>query len=224
MVERVHQSLKASLMAGCTGENWKLQLPWVLLGLRTAPKANGEASSAEKVYGETLVVPGEFFPTHTDEADIPIARLRETAGKFTPCLKTFSDRTRNLQPKALSSCKHVFVRNDTHHPPLTRPYQGPYHVLRRTVKAYLILIHVREDWVSINRLKPTTLIDKDGAKEEPGRCPSVPPQNRTSPEINEPPKQSCGHPHTCVAITEINIETSDHSVGKLCLSSRARYI
>ncbi|XP_066943483.1 uncharacterized protein [Macrobrachium rosenbergii] len=58
MVERFHRSLKASLMVHCSSENWKYQLPWVILGLRTSPRANSNPSSAEKVYGETLVVPG----------------------------------------------------------------------------------------------------------------------------------------------------------------------
>ncbi|XP_064116676.1 uncharacterized protein LOC135222521 [Macrobrachium nipponense] len=88
MVERVHRSLKASLMARCTGKDWKSQLPWVLLGLRNAPRANGEASPAEKVYWEPLTVPGEFFPTNTDDADVSITRLRESTRKFTPCFKT----------------------------------------------------------------------------------------------------------------------------------------
>ncbi|XP_066950799.1 uncharacterized protein [Macrobrachium rosenbergii] len=49
LVERLHRSLKASLMARCTAENWKYQLPWVLLGMRTTPRANGDQSAAEKV-------------------------------------------------------------------------------------------------------------------------------------------------------------------------------
>ncbi|XP_064100840.1 uncharacterized protein LOC135211461 [Macrobrachium nipponense] len=112
LVEGVHRLLKASLMARCTGEDWKSQLPWVLLSLRTAPRANGEASPVEKVYGEPLTVPGEFFPTNAGDADVSIARLRESAGRFTPCIKTFSDRTKHFLPKALSSCEHVFIRDD----------------------------------------------------------------------------------------------------------------
>ncbi|XP_064120766.1 uncharacterized protein LOC135225365 [Macrobrachium nipponense] len=122
MVERVHRSIKASLMARCTCENWESQLPWDLLGLRTPPRANGEASPAEKVYGEPLTVPGEFFPTNADDADVPIARLQESAGKFTACVKTFSNRTKRFLMKALSSCKHVFVKDDARRLPLTRPY------------------------------------------------------------------------------------------------------
>ncbi|XP_068204643.1 uncharacterized protein [Palaemon carinicauda] len=48
MDERAHRTLKAALMARCTVEHWKAQLPWVLLGLCTAPRADGEPS-AEKV-------------------------------------------------------------------------------------------------------------------------------------------------------------------------------
>ncbi|XP_064110227.1 uncharacterized protein LOC135218012 [Macrobrachium nipponense] len=122
MVERFHRSLKASLMARCTGEDWKSQLPWVLLGLLTAPRSNGEPSPAEKVYGEPLAVSGEFFPTNADDSNVSITRLQESAGKFTPCIKTFSDRSKHFLPKALSSCKQVFIRDDACCPPLRRPY------------------------------------------------------------------------------------------------------
>ncbi|XP_066940949.1 igE-binding protein-like [Macrobrachium rosenbergii] len=74
MVERAHRSLKAALMGVCTDKRWKEQLPWVLLGLRTTLKTSGDISPAEKVYGETLVVPGKFFPPSADGTDIPLPR------------------------------------------------------------------------------------------------------------------------------------------------------
>ncbi|XP_066973170.1 uncharacterized protein [Macrobrachium rosenbergii] len=77
MVERTHCSLKAALMARCTDENWKAQLPWVLLGLHTAPRANGKESPTEKVNSKVLAIPGEFFPTEPDDPDTPLPRLRE---------------------------------------------------------------------------------------------------------------------------------------------------
>lgn len=59
MVERLHWTLKAALMAhGDT--RWSEILPTVLLGLRTAWKADLGCSSAEIVYGEPLEIPGEF--------------------------------------------------------------------------------------------------------------------------------------------------------------------
>jgi transposase InsO family protein len=62
-VERVHRVLKASLMARNCAENWLAHLPWVLLGIRTMPREGLNISSAEMLYGDALVVPGEFFPT-----------------------------------------------------------------------------------------------------------------------------------------------------------------
>ncbi|ROT85274.1 hypothetical protein C7M84_018261 [Penaeus vannamei] len=63
MVERFHRTLKAALMARCTKSDWKAQLPWVLLGIRTSPKEGLQVSPAEMVFGEALTVPGEFFPS-----------------------------------------------------------------------------------------------------------------------------------------------------------------
>ncbi|XP_066964198.1 uncharacterized protein [Macrobrachium rosenbergii] len=112
MVERVHCSLKAALMACCTDERWKEQLPWVLLGLCTTPKANGDASPVEKICGETLAIPGEFFPPSADGANTTLLKLRELTQKFAPCHKTFTDRTTTYRPPALDSCAYVFVRVD----------------------------------------------------------------------------------------------------------------
>ncbi|XP_066937349.1 uncharacterized protein [Macrobrachium rosenbergii] len=133
-VERFHRSLKVSLMARCSSENWKYQLPWFLLRLRTAPRANGDPSSAEKVYGETLVVPGELVTEDRD--DVGTQGLRDRVGKFAPCQKTFTDRTSPFMPPGLSSATLVFVRNNAVHPPLTRPYRGPFLVLGRNKKAF----------------------------------------------------------------------------------------
>ncbi|XP_066937051.1 uncharacterized protein [Macrobrachium rosenbergii] len=126
MVERAHCSRKAALMARCTDERWKEQLSWVLLGLHTPPEST---SPAEKVYGETLVVPGEFFPP-ADGADTHLPRLRELAQKFAPCHKTLNNRTTTYSPPALHSCAYVFVRVDALNQALQGPHQssgGPRH-------------------------------------------------------------------------------------------------
>ena len=48
LVERFHRHLKSALRARLTGPSWTQELPWVLLGIRTAPKDLG-CSSAEMV-------------------------------------------------------------------------------------------------------------------------------------------------------------------------------
>jgi len=64
LIERWYRSLKTALTARCTTATWTSQLPWVLLGLRTTPKEDLAHSAAEMVYGQLLVVPGEFFPSN----------------------------------------------------------------------------------------------------------------------------------------------------------------
>ena len=56
LVERFHRHLKSALRARLTGPNWIDELPWVLLGIRTAPKEDLGCSSAKLVYGAS--------PTH----------------------------------------------------------------------------------------------------------------------------------------------------------------
>ncbi|XP_068246884.1 uncharacterized protein [Palaemon carinicauda] len=86
MIKIAHRTLKAAQLVRCTDEHWKAQFPWVLVGLRTAPCADGEPSPPEKVYGEGLTVPGEYFPATID--DTKLDHLRDIAWKFIPCLKT----------------------------------------------------------------------------------------------------------------------------------------
>ncbi|XP_068220206.1 uncharacterized protein [Palaemon carinicauda] len=177
MVERTHHTFKAALMASCMDEHWKAQFSWLLLGLRTAPRADSEPSPAEKVYGEALTVPSEFFPATTD--DTKLDHLREIVGKFRPCLKTYEDRTRNFMPKNLDNCDYVFIRVDAHRQPLTRLYRDPYKVIRRTAKSFLWNIHGQEDWMMIDRLKPAFLESNKKITAGPD-SPRIPPPNKSS--------------------------------------------
>ncbi|XP_066944510.1 uncharacterized protein [Macrobrachium rosenbergii] len=160
-------------MARCTAEDWKHQLPWVLLGLRTAPRADSTPSAAEQTYGEPLVVPGELV---TEDRHTPsLQRLRDVAGKFTPCKRTYTGRSTIFTPPELSSATHVFVRVDAIRPPLTRPYRGPFRMLERNSKAFLLALPGKADWVSVNRLKPAFLTESTDAATAPS------PPSRTSP-------------------------------------------
>ena len=61
-VERFHQQLKVALGARCRGADWLEHLPWVLLGLRAAPKEEAGVSAAEATYGHSLVLPNQLQP------------------------------------------------------------------------------------------------------------------------------------------------------------------
>ncbi|XP_066941283.1 uncharacterized protein [Macrobrachium rosenbergii] len=191
LVERFHRSLKASLMACCTAEDWKYQLSWVLLGLRTAPRANGDPSATEKVYEEPLVVPGELIME--DCHNLTVQRLRDTVRKFAPCQQTYTDKTSSFTPPGLSSTTHVF---DTVRPTLTRLYKGPFCVLERNDKAFRLAIHGMDDWVPVDRLKPTLLEeDVNGTTQRPPQEPSPPqpaqPKRKSWPLPEGPGPRQC---------------------------------
>ncbi len=61
MLERARRQIKDTLRARLAGVEWPLHLPWVLLGLRAAPKEDSAISSAELVFGAVLTLPGQFL-------------------------------------------------------------------------------------------------------------------------------------------------------------------
>ena len=157
IVERFHRTLKAALKARLETPGWIDELPWVLLGLRTAPKEDIGVSSAELVYGEPLSVPGEFIPTGTtpwSSSDFlknsrsPENIIHSHAPTTQHC------KPHSTVPRSLENTKYVFIRTDAHRGPLQRPYTGPYKVIRSGTKTFLIDIGGREELISIDRLKP----------------------------------------------------------------------
>ena len=130
LVERFHRSLKAALRARLTSSSWMDDLPWVMLGLRTAPKDDMGASVAEMVYGASLTVPGTFVaPSNGPEASVHLQRMRDIAGRLVPAPDVWHG-TRPAKPCArLSEAEFVFVRRDASHGPLAdtvyRAVPGP---------------------------------------------------------------------------------------------------
>ena len=157
LVERCHRTLKAALMSRCSTPEWSYQLPWVMLGIRTMPKEGLDVSTAEMVYGQPLVVPGEFFPpqtVNTTSQDIELQAARWAAKQFAPCNPTRHNQRESYISPGLLTSDYVFIRQDLVKPALSSPYRGPYKIIKRRNKAYQLNISGRIDWVSIDRLKP----------------------------------------------------------------------
>ncbi|XP_066967132.1 uncharacterized protein [Macrobrachium rosenbergii] len=147
LVERFHRSLKVSLTARCTAEDWKYQLLWVLLGLRTVTRADGAPSAAEKTYGKPLVVPGKLVTGSPQPISPEALRNRQ---QVRPLQEDIYREVGHLHAARAGLHYHVFVRDDVVHPPLTRPYRGPFRALERNSKAFLLTLHGRNNWVSID--------------------------------------------------------------------------
>lgn len=158
MVERFHRQLKASLKARGDTVHWSAELPIVLLGIRAAVKEDLKCSAADLVYGESLKLPGEFFVTNPstrsmDTNDV-IEKLRTTMQNLIPVDTRLPTKSKIFIPKDLNNCEFVFVRNDKVRPPLSQPYDGPFKVIRRLRKAFVIEQKGTSITVSIDRLKP----------------------------------------------------------------------
>ena len=84
LVERFHRHLKSSLRARLRDPHWSDELPWVMLGILTAPKEDLGVSSAELVYDCPLTVLGDFIADSVVAAT-PETFLRSSTRLFALC-------------------------------------------------------------------------------------------------------------------------------------------
>lgn len=114
------------------------------------------------VFGESTRLPGEFFENTVDEYQDPPQNFVRNLAQFSATLSYKPPRhvdRKSFIEKALFAPQttHVYVRIDSHRPPLRPVYKGPYKVLEKTKKHFLIDIHSGTDRVSIDRLKAAHL-------------------------------------------------------------------
>lgn len=187
LVERFHRQLKTAIT--CHGNsNWMESLPLVLLGIRSAYKADLNASTAELVYGEPLRVPGEFMeaktgPDETVDVTDYIARLRKFAHNLSPIpASRHSNRRSFFVFKDLRTSSHVFLRDNTCHPPLQPAYTGPHEVVERGDKNFKIRFNGKVVTVSIDRIKPAYILDDTKNNNKAFPEPPVAQESKSSPE------------------------------------------
>ena len=153
MIERAHRQLKDALRARVAAVDWPSHLPWVLLGLRAAPKEDSGISSAELVFGAPLTLPGEFVAAPEPPPQSFVDELRLAPPPPTTRPLTYAQAA--AAPAAsLLQAKFVYIRRGGTVPPLQPLYVGPYRVLSSGQKCFLLEIGGKEEVVSIDRLKP----------------------------------------------------------------------
>lgn len=121
--ERFHRSLKDALLTGLKDHNWVNKLPWVMLGIRTAPKVDLQCSSVELVYGQPLCVPGDFVPNTTLPWSATLQRdtLLDNAWLFAPVPTSHHGLSLSHITAGLQTANYVFVHQNTQ--------KGPLHLL-----------------------------------------------------------------------------------------------
>jgi hypothetical protein len=112
------------------GVDWPAHHPWVLLGLWAAPKEVSGISSAEAVFGQPLVLPGELVPG--DEAG-PADFSTSLASSSPPVMsqpRTYAEVVAGPPNWRLQLASMVYIRRGGSGPPLAPAYASPYKVVR----------------------------------------------------------------------------------------------
>ena len=112
---------------------------------------------------------------HRRRCAVPTSTSRDSSQVGTSSSRSHGTRPSSV-PTALADSRFVFVRRDSHRPPLTPPYEGPYKVLVHGDKSFVLDYGNRQDRVSIDRLKPAfvdPMTPIEAAKRAPrGRPPT----------------------------------------------------
>lgn len=160
LVERFHRQLKASIMARSGSRDWSEHLPVILLGIRNTIKEDLHCTPAELVFGTSLRLPGEMFVDSRTTGEVSpssyVVRLKSFMERLRPSPPRFTSRPSHID-SALFSASHVFVRIDAVRKPLQPPYEGPFRVVTRKQKYFVVDRFGTTTSVSIDRLKAACL-------------------------------------------------------------------
>ena len=114
--------------------DWYYTLPMVLLGLRTALRSDTGNSAAEMTYGQALRIPGDFcdYPEPEVDVDTFMSEYRKYLQQVKPVPVPHKGH-KVFKPfyfKDMDTSTHVLKRDVRVKPPLTRPYTGPFKVVK----------------------------------------------------------------------------------------------
>ncbi|BHF76143.1 hypothetical protein SprV_0501924100 [Sparganum proliferum] len=182
LVERLHRQLKSALMSQTESATWSVNLPLVLLGIRSSVKEDIQCTAAVLVYGTPLRLPGEFVQPSTTNTNITstfVQQLKQRMAQLRPTPTRLASKHVFVH-EDLKSAPFVFVRHDAVRKPLCPPYDGPYKVVQRKDKFYVLQRADKTDTVSIDRLKPASLECLPSTS-----APSIPP-TMSSPDTPTP--------------------------------------
>ena len=127
--------MKDALHARGCAAAWADHLPWVMLGIRAAPKEESGTSAGEAALGHVLAVPGQMLSTTALPADTPAPPADTPAPPAViPVGKgTYAEAAAT---PALDGSTHVYVQCGGVGPPLADNYAGPYLVPEKGPKVF----------------------------------------------------------------------------------------
>ena len=220
-VERIHRSLKAALRSG-EDHRWIESMSTFLMANRINYREEMKCCPSELVFGEPIRIAADLL----DETEIPeidrhdyADRIRRSMTKVVPKYRKYQIPGR-IQ-KSLETCEYCFVRNEAK-TGLQYHYKGPYRILERHEKYFVLQIGNKPDKVSINRLKSAHILDEtaDGhhdknpifGRKNPSIITRLRPNNPPDPEPPQEP-QIEDSPPTDSPPTDSQQTNSPHIAG-----------
>ena len=134
--------------------SWSQELPWVLIGIRSAPRDADGVSAAERDFGTPICLPGDFLDTPVPPADSFMNKLKTLVENTAPAPALPKRAVKVSIPKEIISTEFVFVRRMAHASPFSPLYLGPYKVVNRDTNYFCIQIGNRQELINVSRLKP----------------------------------------------------------------------
>ncbi|XP_071653062.1 uncharacterized protein [Temnothorax longispinosus] len=127
-----------------------------------------QATAAELVYGQTLRLPGQFLSRRTtddgDDAADFAGELRRQFEELRPIDGARHGERKPFVFRDLATAEHVFVRHDGPRAMLQAPYDGPYAVVNRGEKVFVVRMHGKEISISVDRLKPAYILAEESSE------------------------------------------------------------
>lgn len=160
IIERFHRTLKAAIIA--RKQEWLASLPIVLLGLRLMPNDSG-FSPFTAVTGTQLLCPKPMLepPSNIKNSHEFIQKLSKYMTEIDFCHLSEGRAKiigKSYVPPELQTCTHVWLRIDRVKKSLEAPYEGPFLVIDRLDKVFIIeKPSGKRQSVSADRLKPVCL-------------------------------------------------------------------
>ena len=182
--------------------------------MRCAWRTDLETTSAELVYGEPLRLPGEFLAESAAAPQPPTGLIQDLRQRFQllrPHLPKRHNEKRTFVFQDLQTTKYVFVRRGGVQEILQTPYDGPFPVIRRNERMFVVNIRGKAETVTTERLKPAYLIDNDDPSDNDVTPNArIPINNR---ERNPTPQPTTGETENATRVTRFGRKSNSQTVS-----------
>ena len=160
-IERIHRTVKTALRCLDDKEQWVEQMPWISLMLNNQVADTNGYTPYQKTFGKVGKVPGVLLVREDASEESNLSN--EDMQLFCEMMSHHGRYARPLDvhtgyvDKNLMEANHVWVRKEGIRPSLDALYEGPYPVVQKFRKYFIIRSWEGQQKISVDRLKTAYL-------------------------------------------------------------------